>query len=312
MPRAYLILIFAAALAIPLLGVAQGNDQGKQAPDASSAAQNAAPAAPKSCDARSVMLNFSIYRDGEVVREAPVWRLGDSTPYFFAAGMTIDADGSPNAYNPENTGLDDLANAGQPGHWDGVLQDRDGNPLVQGPDDPFPGFYISCTALFDRNKHHSDPARFVDASQIPYIALPGDLAARAGARLGDFAFVYSEQTGRYSLAIFADIGAFGEGSIALADNLGIRSDARRGGSPAGISYVVFPGSGDGRPKSVDEIKRMGGEVLSNWGGAEKILPCAGMNAHPTEPQPQGNDRAATPAVEQPVSPGRSASDAAAN
>jgi len=125
------------------------------------------------------------------------------------------------------------------------------------------------------------------------------------------AFVYSEETGRYSLAIFADIGAFGEGSIALADGLGIRSDARRGGSPAGISYVVFPGSGNGRPKSVDEIKRIGAEVLSNWGGAEKMLPCAGLSARSTEPQPEGNDRAATPAVDQPVSATRSASDAAA-
>jgi hypothetical protein len=250
------------------------------------------------CPASSLLLTFDVYRFGELREQAPIWQLGDGPAFYFKSGMAIDADGAPNAYNADDTGLDRLYNAGQPGQWDGIVQDEDGNPLIQGADDPFPGFYISCTALFDRNKHRSDPARFVDASQIPYIALPGDLAARTGARLGDFAFVYSEQTGRYSLAIFADIGAFGEGSIALADNLGIRSDARRGGSPAGISYVVFPGSGDGRPKSADEIKRMGGEVLSNWGGTEKILPCAG-NARPAEPQPEGNDRAATPAVEQP-------------
>ena len=242
MPRAHLILIFAAALAIPLLGVAQENDQGKQAPDASSAAQNAAPAAPKSCDARSVMLNFPIYRDGEVVREAPVWRLGDSTPYFFAAGMTIDADGSPNAYNPENTGLDDLANAGQPGHWDGVLQDRDGNPLVQGPDDPFPGYYISCTSLADRTKPPLDPTRFVDASKIPYVVLPREVAFDSGTRLGDFAVVDEYSHRRVVVWRSSRMsGTFGEGSIALADNLGIRSDARRGGTWGGVLYLVFPG-----------------------------------------------------------------------
>ncbi|HEY4708730.1 MAG TPA: hypothetical protein VIH46_01030 [Candidatus Acidoferrales bacterium] len=263
------------------------------------------------CPASSLLLTFDVYRLGELRERAPIWQLGNGPAFFFKSGMEIDADGAPNAYNADDTGLDHLYNAGQPGQWDGIVEDDDGNPLVQGPNDPFPGFYISCTALFDRSKHRSDPARFVDASQIPYIALPGDLAARTGARLGDLAFVYSEETARYSLAIFADIGVFGEGSIALADDLGIRSDARRGGSPAGISYVVFPGSGNGRPKSVDEIKRIGGEVLSNWGGAEKMLPCAGSSARSTDPQPEGNGRAATSAAEQPVSATRSESDAAA-
>ena len=31
----------------------------------------------------------------------------------FKGGMTIDADGSPHAYNPQNTGLDALGNAGR-------------------------------------------------------------------------------------------------------------------------------------------------------------------------------------------------------
>ena len=28
----------------------------------------------------------------------------------------------------------------------------DGEPFVQGPDDPFPGYYVSATALADRTK----------------------------------------------------------------------------------------------------------------------------------------------------------------
>jgi hypothetical protein len=273
MPRAYLIPIFAVALAIPLLGVAQENDHGAQLPDPSLAARNAASAGAKSCDARSVMLNFPIYRDGEVVRQAPVWRLGDGA-YFFAAGMTIDADGSPNAYNPENTGLDDNANAGQPGHWDGVLQDRDGNPLVQGPDDPFPGYYISCTSLADRMKPPLDPTRFVDASKIPYVVLPREIAFASGTRLGDFAVVMNMRTGAWSSAIFADIGTFGEGSIALADSLGISSDARRGGTWGGVFYLVFPGSGSGQPRSIDEINEAAGKALQDWGGTEQLNSCA--------------------------------------
>ena len=43
--------------------------------------------------------------------------------------MTIDADGAPNAYHPDNTGLDDLANAGTPGRWEGLAKDAEGRTL---------------------------------------------------------------------------------------------------------------------------------------------------------------------------------------
>jgi Fungal chitosanase of glycosyl hydrolase group 75 len=294
------ILSAAIALALPVSTMANG-------------LQTAPPsAAANACPASSLLLTFDVYRLGELRKQAPVWQLGGGPAFFFKSGLAVDADGAPNAYNADDTGLDHLYNAGQPGQWNGIVQDEDGNPLVQGPDDPFPGFYISCTALFDRTKHRSDPARFVDATQIPYVALPGDLARQTGARLGDFVFVYSEQTGKFSFAIFADIGAFGEGSIALANNLGIRSDARRGGSPAGVSYLVFPGSGDGQPKSVDEINRMGNELLASRGGTEKVLGCAGMSTRQAEAQSEANDPAAAAAAGQPVSPGRSPADAAAN
>jgi len=282
MPRAHLIVTFAVALAIPLLGMAQENDEAKQASDGSSA-QTAARQAGKSCDSRSLLLSFPVYRDGEPIREIPIWRLGDSTPYFFATGMTIDADGSPNAYNPENTGLDDVANAGEPGHWDGILQDADGNPLVQGPDDPFPGYYISCTSLADRTKRPLDPTRFVDASRIPYVVLPREVAFQSGTRLGDFAVVMNLRSGAWSYAIFADVGTFGEGSIALANNLGIWSDARQGGRRGGVLYVVFPGSGNGQPRSVDEINDVAGKAFQDWGGTERLNSCAASETPTTWP-----------------------------
>jgi Fungal chitosanase of glycosyl hydrolase group 75 len=228
-----------------------------------------------SCPVKSLLLDFDVHRFGAVVGQLPIWRLGEEdSAFFFSAGMAIDADGAPNAYNSENTGLDDLSNAGQPGRWDGILQDRDGNPLVQGPDDPFPGYYISCTALADWTKDHLDPTRFVDASKIPYIALPGDLARATGARLGDVATVFNMRNGKFSHAIFADIGALGEGSIALADNLGIWSDARAGGAWGGIVYVVFPGSGDHQPKSVEEINDIAAKLFHDWGGIERVRSCA--------------------------------------
>jgi hypothetical protein len=266
------------ALAMPFSSMAAGF--------AGAAAQSSV----ESCPASALLLTFDVYRWGQLREQAPIWHLPESSAFFFRSGMTIDADGAPNAYNADDTGLDYLRNAGQPGQWDGIVEDDDGNPVVQGPGDPFPGFYISCTSLFDRTKHHRDPARFVDASQIPYVALPGDLAERTGARLGDLVLVYNDRTDRFSFAIFADIGAFGEGSIALAENLGIHSDARRGGSPGGIFYLVFPGSGDGRPMSLDEINRTGAGLIESLGGVDRILACARLADQQAAGDPAGANR----------------------
>lgn len=222
---------------------------------------------------RSLLFNFDDVRENENVREIPIWQMPGSPAFFFEAGMNIDADGAPNAYNADNTGLDDLSNAGEPGHWGGVIQDQDGNPYVQGPNDPFPGFYVSCTSLSDRTKSRIDPTRYVDASKIPYVVLPGGLARQAGARLGDLAIVFNTRNGKSSYAIFADIGTMGEGSVALARNLGIRDDARNGGARQGIRYLVFPGSGNGQPMPIDEINAEGEKQFQNWGGQERLSSC---------------------------------------
>lgn len=236
--------------------------------------ESAAWAVPRSCPARSVLMNYEFNRDGGPAREAPIFQLPQSQAFFFVAGMAIDADGAPNAYNPQDTGLDDLVNAGQPGHWDGVLADQFGNPLVQGASDPFPGFYISCTALSDRTKNPRDPTRFVNATKIPYVVLPGDLSHETGARLGDLAVVTNLRSGRSSYAIFADIGTFGEGSVALAANLGIWPDARNGGARGGVLYLVFPRSGNRQPRPMEEIESEGAKQLQDWGGMEQLTSCA--------------------------------------
>jgi hypothetical protein len=133
----------------------------------------------KSCTgARSMLLDF-VNRDGDLFGEVRVWRSRDSQAFFFVSGMAIDADGAPNAYNSYDTGLDELANAGAPAHWNGIIIDRDGNPLIQQEDDPFPGYYISCTSLSDETKRFADPTAYVNASKIPYVALPQDVADRA-------------------------------------------------------------------------------------------------------------------------------------
>ena len=223
---------------------------------------------------RSMLLDIVAWdREGQH-HEVPVWQLPDGQAFFFISGMAIDADGAPNAYHPDDTGLDELSNAGAPARWNGIITDRDGNPLVQQEGDPFPGYYISCTSLSDETREFTDPTRYVDASKIPYVVLPEDVADRGGARLGDFAVVKNLRNGKSSFAIYADIGTLGEGSVALADALGIWSDARQGGASDGILYLLFPGSGNLRPRTIGEIQSEGEKLLSDWGGTKKLSFCA--------------------------------------
>jgi len=238
--------------------------------------------------ARLMLLDISAWeRDGQQFREVPVWQLLDRQAFFFISGMTIDADGSPNAYHPDDAaddaGLDELANAGKPGDWNGIITDRDGDPLIQQERDPYPGYYISCTSLSDKTKTFTDPARYVDASKIPYVVLPQAIADRGGARLGDFAVVVNLGNGKSSFAIYADIGTLGEGSVALANALGIQSDARHGGESDGILYLLFPGSGNRRPRTIGEIQSAGEKLLMDqWDEMTKVSSCVEAD------NPEGN------------------------
>lgn len=237
----------------------------------------------------TLLLNFEMRHDGEVERDIPIGHLPGNPAFFYESGMTIDADGAPNAYHPDNSGIDDLGNAGAPGVWEGLAKDAHGEPFIQGPGDPFPGYYVSETALADRSKAINDPARYVDASKIPFMVLPGGLARELGARVGDFAMVLNERNGRSSYAIFADVGPtdrIGEGSVALAENLGIHSDARNGGTWRGILYIVFPGSGEGRPKSIEEINEHGQNLLRKWESEITGAACTALNSDP--PAAHGN------------------------
>src|SRR5665647_2286863 len=65
----------------------------------------------------------------------------------YKAKMYIDADGSPRAYGPNNSGLDWTANAGYPGNWWALVTDGSGNPIIQTASNPYPGMYVSTTSL---------------------------------------------------------------------------------------------------------------------------------------------------------------------
>lgn len=187
----------------------------------------------------------------------------------------IDADGSPRAYHIEpGKGLDYIGNAGKPGNWWALVTDTGkpgGKPIVQGPADPAPGFYVSTTSLVDRSKERTDPRRYVDSEAIPFFVLPAD--RRFGAALGDFALVVNPAKGCSCGAIFADIGPkgkIGEGSIALAEALRVPSNPKSGGVGHGIAYVIFRGSNIGWPLKKGEIQQRSATLLEEWGGLEQL------------------------------------------
>lgn len=205
-----------------------------------------------------------------------IWSVEDEA-LFFRAGMQVDADGAPQAYHPGRArGLDNLDNAGKPGNWWSLVTDDgqpSGNPVVQGDGDPAPGFYVSTTALQSLAWPRTDPRRYVDAARVPYFVLPRAVFDRFGVRLGDVGFVLNSQNNLSSYAIYADIGPahqIGEGSIALAKALRINADPRRGGASDGVIYLVFPRSGNGRPKSPEEIKSVGLRYFLAWGGKARL------------------------------------------
>lgn len=221
-------------------------------------------------------LSFRVTHDGEGGHDIPIWRQPGSYAVFYESGLSVDADGAPNTYHPDNIGLDDLDNAGAPGFWEGLAHDGNGDPYIQGQDDPFPGYYVSATDLVDRTKVLSDPSRYVDASKIPYVVLPSGMEKQVAAHPGDFAIVFNLQNLKSSPAIFADTGPtdrIGEGSIALAENLGLWSDARYGGTARGILYLVFPGSGNGNPRPIWEIKAEAEKLFQDWGGNSQLTAC---------------------------------------
>ena len=200
--------------------------------------------------------------------------------FFYKSGLAIDADGAARAYHPnDRRGLDSLAHAGHRGNWWALVTDNEktsGTPVVQGAADPAPGFYVSTTALYDRgNPNPRDPHRYVDAASIPYVVLHPK--ALRYARLGDFATVVNVHNEKVSAAIVADVSApnlpVGEGSMALAEALGIDSSPRHGGQDGNVVYVIYPGSGNGRPRKLEEILANSKQLFAAWGGTDGLKAC---------------------------------------
>jgi peptidoglycan hydrolase-like protein with peptidoglycan-binding domain len=204
-----------------------------------------------------------------------LFKLAGGLAVFFTSRLHIDADGCPQAYGPENSGIEDNRNAQRSdGSFspDVIVLDGNGHAVRQGPHDPAPGFFISMTALSNPDRQDRDPRKWVNALTVPYIVLPSGGAG--GAQAGDAALVIDRQTGTQVKAIVGDIGPrdeTGEGSMFLAGRIiGMNQgqiteqEARNPGSfinPRGggteeqrFRYIAFPGTRMRWPKTVAEIE----------------------------------------------------------
>jgi hypothetical protein len=173
----------------------------------------------------------------------PVVQSEDGSVTFYGEAC-VDADGSPRAYGPYGQGLDYLDNAGHSGNWWAIVTDSEGFPVLQGVNDPAPGYYVSTTSLQRREFKTTDPRRYIDSEQVAFIVVPGPVARAArGIVLGCRAEVHDMTTGKTVAAVVADLGPashLGELSIAAARSLGLNPDPKTGGANSTFRYTFWP------------------------------------------------------------------------
>jgi hypothetical protein len=198
------------------------------------------------------------FAPAESFRGTRLYRQANNLAYAYETNYTaVDADGAPNAYHPNEIGLDALANAGYPhsSWWKDVLvvdPNHPSRPFVQ-RDGPYQGYFVSMTSLRDPQGGRTDLDTYVDANRFPYVVLPtgfGGPHMGPVAKTGDVGIATHLNSGRTSTFIVGDSGGgtdakLGEGSIALFIYLGGQAPNPRTGHgvPAGrIQYILFPGS----------------------------------------------------------------------
>jgi len=209
----------------------------------------------------------------DTIAGIPIYAVKGHPPSFlYLAGMTIDADGSPRCYGPNNSGIDHTANGGEPGdNWWGGPTDAGGYPLIQKIYDPHPGMYVSATAHFDPVYPESSPYRYLDSERIPFIVLPGGHSN--GAKLGDVCLCLNTKTGDNCYGIYGDVGPgnkLGEASMRMAHALKIDNNPKTGGTESKhVAYLVFPGSiGEWVAPSI--WFHMAHELFQAWGNLDKL------------------------------------------
>ncbi len=155
--------------------------------------------------------------------------------------------------------------------WGWVVQV--GQPVLQGPYDPAPGYLVSTTALRQHGKPEEDPTAYFDSAGAPGFVLPGHDLERYGVALGDFAVVEFGGTQIYVQAYDSGNAGLVELSQHACTELGIPDCGRKGGVSGGVRITMFPRSraqlldvaGRPRPGTADEIKQAGARAAAAAG-----------------------------------------------
>ncbi|HZS35227.1 MAG TPA: hypothetical protein VFF06_00295 [Polyangia bacterium] len=229
------------------------------------------------------------------------YRVTGQTAWFMKGRYMVDFDGAPNCYHPNNAKLlpirdyptvdimawdgvlDSLADAkNDDGTWASVVLNANGDPIVQGDDDPCPGYYVSTVPLQDGTQPTTSARRYADARVIPYFALPSQILAQKGAWLkmiagghtgdfGDYVTAVNLKTNDYGHAVIGDTGNkphFGEGSYALGKSINLLT----GTYEPDVLYIICPGSGAGRYTipDADSLRQTGEQLFSGFGGMDQV------------------------------------------
>ena len=220
------------------------------------------------------------YRNHRCAESLDVAHVSGTRGVHFISKLATDADGAPLAYHPQDRRpYDNTAHA-----YDWLaninVDDLFGIQGQGGAVGPAQGYYISATTLSDPRYPNNDTRRWVDASLVPYVVLPGRaLPVPNGLRLklGCLAFVVDTRTGHFTGAIYADVGrAVGEGSVALALRLGLKpfydncAPKVSGFSGKRFFYLVFPAAATSPPWYPDKIHEAAFAEFEAWGGEEQL------------------------------------------
>lgn len=128
--------------------------------------------------------------------------------------------------------------------------DADGSPRAKQID---PRYGQTRTSM-----RYDDPkAKYVNAEEVPYVVLPRGQYQPHGVQVGDMALVRNKENGKMAVAVFGDVGPKtkrGEGSMALARDLGLNPSPKHGGTQENkIEYLAFPKTRGERPKNQEEL-----------------------------------------------------------
>jgi hypothetical protein len=235
--------------------------------------------------------------------------------------LKVDADGAPNSYRLDGKGLsytcdgvlakedgvrvtperdpagwqkkcrEAWAKANETNAWDGVdifgfLKDGSGAPIIQGDGDPLPGqAYITATTVEVKVAPEGTQRRFVDATAIPFIVLPGAFRTKQNVPDAALAAIWRPKTETLAYAVFADTGgALDEGSVRLHEDLKGRPYVKLGADLRAkrnidddVVVVVFPDQTSTPQLEAEawraDIAAKGQAALAAWGGPDKLKSC---------------------------------------